>query len=172
VFVADLRHYLDLPDCAAGPARRLADQLTSLVQAATARPAGAAWETTIPCRRRPSRRACTGRLTVSRSDVPRSWADLRSDPPGPDHEVDVVVPIPTAALLQDVTVLDSDCNRLVRGARVADGSAILTGPVDALEELLGYVAAEANHTPSPVHRRKLDDAYAKLDRALSHDSRT
>lgn len=40
VLVADLRHFLDMPDDAPGPARRLAVQLGAIVRAATARPVG------------------------------------------------------------------------------------------------------------------------------------
>lgn len=40
---ADLRHFLDLPDDATGPARRLATQLGHLVRAAAAAEPGPAW---------------------------------------------------------------------------------------------------------------------------------
>jgi hypothetical protein len=35
VFVSDLRHFLGMPEDAPGPAKRMAEQLTSIVRAAT-----------------------------------------------------------------------------------------------------------------------------------------
>ncbi len=42
VFVSDLRHFLNVPDDAPGPARTLAEQLGFVVRAATATTAGIA----------------------------------------------------------------------------------------------------------------------------------
>lgn len=72
VFVSDLRHFLDMPEAAPGPARRMAEHLTLVVRAATAGEGGQSWVTALPCRRRPGRRPCTGNLAVFRSDVPPS----------------------------------------------------------------------------------------------------
>lgn len=66
MLVADLHHFLDLADDVPGPARRLAEQLGNIVRAATAGDAGPAWETALPCQRRPARRACPGRVIVAR----------------------------------------------------------------------------------------------------------
>ena len=43
MMVADLHHFLDLPDDIPGPARRLAEHLSSIVRAATAGDVGTAW---------------------------------------------------------------------------------------------------------------------------------
>jgi hypothetical protein len=73
--VTDLRHYLGLPEDAPGPARRLTGQLGDIVRAATAGDAGASWESALPCRRRPSHRACPGRMIVMRAGAgtPIQW---------------------------------------------------------------------------------------------------
>ncbi len=68
VLSADLRHFLDLPDDAPGPAQRLAAQLGDLVRAATAAEPGPAWISALPCRRRPGHRACPGQMMVARPD--------------------------------------------------------------------------------------------------------
>ena len=74
MLVSDLRHFLDLPDDVPGPARRLAQQLGAIVRAGTAGDAGPAWQSALPCRRRPGRRACPGRVVVARSpDGPIRW---------------------------------------------------------------------------------------------------
>ena len=56
MLVTDLHHFLDLPEDAPGPARRLAQHLGNIVRAATAGGAGAPWMTALPCRRRPAHR--------------------------------------------------------------------------------------------------------------------
>lgn len=70
MLVADLRHFLDLPDDVPTAAVRLADQLRGIVRAATAGDAGAHWVTALPCQRRPGRRRCPGRIRVRRTDAP------------------------------------------------------------------------------------------------------
>ena len=52
--VTDLHHFLDLQAGTPGPARRLAGHLGNIVRAATAGDAGTAWESALPCRRRPA----------------------------------------------------------------------------------------------------------------------
>ena len=60
MLVTDLHHFLDLPEDTPGPARRLAQHLGNIVRAATAGDAGTAWESALPCRRRPANRAARG----------------------------------------------------------------------------------------------------------------
>ncbi|MGZ5365615.1 MAG: hypothetical protein ACXWD5_16105, partial [Mycobacterium sp.] len=74
MYVTDLRHFLDLPATSPGPARRMAEHLTSVVRAATACDPGLRWVSALPCRRRPGRRACPGFTEVLRSDIPASIA--------------------------------------------------------------------------------------------------
>src|SRR5215471_16042054 len=57
---------LDLP----APAWRFAAYLGAVVQAATIQPAGRLLATPLPCRRRPGRRPCPGRLQARRLEVP------------------------------------------------------------------------------------------------------
>src|SRR6266568_1276617 len=75
MLVTDLRHFLDLPRGTPGPARALAGHLGDIVRAATAGDAGAAWESALPCRRRPANRRCPGRMIVLRTEAgaPIRW---------------------------------------------------------------------------------------------------
>ncbi len=63
MFVSDLRHFLDIPEDAPGPTRKMAEHLGSIVRAATATKTSSAWETALPCRRRPGNRPA--RVTLS-----------------------------------------------------------------------------------------------------------
>ena len=144
VFVSDLRHFLDLRDDAPGPARRIAEQFSLIVRAATAGDAGLCRVSAVGCRRRPGRRACPGHIAVLRSDVPPSiewrctscgdegvisgWEhspfDLRTRTTDvrPSDDVQVVIEPDVAATLQSSMLIDTAGERLVFRARRAHPS--------------------------------------------------
>lgn len=189
VFVSDLRHFLDMPDDVPSPARRMAEHLSLLVRAATAGDAGVAWLTALPCRRRPGRRPCPGHLAVLRTDIPasvrwqcsscgdegvisgweRSPYDLRFTDAAPpaDDLLHVVVPADVAATLRGLLLLDTASERVVFRARVTGDGIVLSAGADDLDELLGSVAAEANHEEDRRRQKRLDDAFAMLGDALA-----
>lgn len=187
--VTDLQHFLDLPLDAPGPARRLAEQLGDLVSAATAGDAVTAWESALPCRRRPGHHACPGRMVLHRDfevSVPirwqcsgcgdqgriSNWADSPFDlrlrrlaRAEPVHET--LIPTDVAATLRELHLLDVDCQRLVfRIYPHATGEVVLPATKDGLEELIGSVAAEANHETDRRRRRRLDVAFEALNDAV------
>jgi hypothetical protein len=189
VFVSDLRHFLDMPEDAPVPARRMAEHLSLLVRAATSGAGGQAWVSALPCRRRPGRRPCPGHYALFRTDVPpsiewrctdcgdegviRGWEgsifDLR--PRRPElvsiPSVRVVIPAEVAATLRGLLLVDTAGERLVFRARLADdgqGVVLAAGDED-LEELLGYVAAEANHEKDRRRQKRLDQAFEALNDA-------
>lgn len=188
MFVSDLQHFLDLPDDVPGPARRMAERLTSIVRAATAGDAGADWVSALPCDRRPGRRPCLGHIAVLRTDVPPSIAwwctscgdegvisgwerspyDLRHRNPRAESgdTRPVVIPTETAAALRDLQLLDSDRERLVFRAEATEKGIVLVGDDDDLDELMGYVAAEANHEENRRRQRRLDVAFQILSQAI------
>ncbi len=167
----------------------MAEHLGSIVKAATAGPVGEAWTTALPCGRRPGHRPCLGRMMVRRAGLegPINWAcsdcfddgiiscwedsyadlrprGLRGLNPGARG---VVVSDEVIATLRAVRMLDPDCERLVFSARVVDGGgAVIVADEDALGELVGFVAAEANHEPNRRRQRRLDDAFGVLNDAL------
>ena len=188
MFVSDLRHFLDMPDDAPGPARKMAEQLGNVVRAATAAEAGTAWVSALPCRRRPGRRPCPGRIIVFRPDLPAriewrctccgdegvisgwegTYCDVRVPRPR-RHDgavAEVVVSDEVAAALRDLRLLDAECERLVFRARAADDGVVLTTDDEELDELIGFVAAEANHEPNRRRQQRLDRAFAVLSDAL------
>jgi hypothetical protein len=186
VFVSDLRHFLDMPEDVPGPARRMAEHLTLIVRAATAGQGGQPWVSALPCRRRPGRRPCPGHFALYRADVPpsidwrctacgddgviRGWEgsvfDLR--PRRPElvsmPSIRMVVPAEVMATLRDLRLVDTAGERLIFRARVADDdhSAVLAAGEDDLDELLGYVAAEANHEKDRRRQKRLDQAIEAL----------
>jgi hypothetical protein len=186
MMVTDLRHFLDLPPGTPGPARRLAGHLSNIVRAATAGDAGIAWESALPCRRRPANRRCPGRMIVLRTEpaapirwqcsvcgdegIISNWADSPFDLrrrrltlAGPVNEI--VISEEAAAALRELRLPDADCERLVFRIRAHDGGAALPATSDDLDELIGFVAAEANHEPSRRRRQRLDAALDALSNA-------
>jgi hypothetical protein len=186
MLVTDMHHFLDLPEDVPGPARRLAERLGRIVQAATAGDAGTSWVSALPCGRRPGNRGCPGRMIIIRSEPPApvrwqcsmcddegmisNWQDtpydLRSRRLALAVAVDqVVIPDDVAATLRDLRLLDTDGERIVFRMRAHnDGAALLTTD-DELDELIGFVAAEANHEPDRRRRRRLDAAVDALTAA-------
>ena len=75
MLVTDLNHFADLSEDTPGPARRLAGHLSNIVRAATAGDSGTAWESALPCRRRPANHRCPGRMIVLRTEAgsPIRW---------------------------------------------------------------------------------------------------
>jgi hypothetical protein len=190
VMVTDLQHYLDLPEDTPGPARRLAEHLSNIVRAATAGDAGTAWQTALPCSRRPANRACPGRMVVLRTEpgTPIRWQCSACDDAGvtsnwEDSVFDlrrrgltiaastneILIPNEVAAALRDLQLLDPDCERLVFAIRAQSGQAVLAASDDDLDELIGFVAAEANHETNRRRRQRLDAAFAALNNAVAHN---
>jgi hypothetical protein len=186
VLVVDLDHFLDLPDDAPGPARRLAEFFGRVVQVATAGDVNVRWTSALPCVRRPGNRACAGRVAVQRPEPPgplRWWCSVCGDegsisnweglpydlrrrrPAAVEAAQQIVVPDHVAALLRTLLMLDPDLERLVFAMPAHPGGAVLSVTADALEELVDSVAAEANHESDRRRQRRLDAAYEVLSAA-------
>jgi len=78
---------------------------------------------------------------------------------------DIVISHEIAAALRDLRLLDPECERLVFRIRAEDADAILSVTDDDLEDLIGAVAAEANHEPNRRRQRRLDAAFGLLNDA-------
>jgi hypothetical protein len=186
--VCDLRHFLDMPDTAPAPARRLATQLAAIVRAATARRAGSGWCTAVGCTKRPGRRPCEGFILVFRhangeiawscnacGDEGRlhGWEDSPTDLSSFDDShaegdpMALLISRDLSDLLRDVLVTDDACELLVAGAEGRSDGVLLVGRTAAFEELLDYVAAEANAETKRTRQRRLDAACVVLEEALA-----
>jgi len=188
MLVSDLNHFLDLSDDVPAPAVRLAQHFGNIVRAATAdQCVGVRWTSALPCRRRPGHRPCPGRIAVVRLDPPTpvQWrccvcADegVISNWEGSPYDLrrrrlvavgavsEVVITDEVATALRELMLLDPDCERLVFGMQAhRDGGAVLVATDEDLEELIGSVAAEANHESNRRRQRRLDVAFDALNTA-------
>ena len=186
MLVADLQHFLDLTDDTPAPARRLGEHLASIVAAATAGAAGTAWESALPCRRRPANRPCPGRIIVicTAPDTPIGWQCSRCGDDGTisnwaatPHDLrrqqlavvepldEIVLDAEIAAVLRTLSFLDINCQRAVFAIRVHGNRLHLAITDTELDELIGAVAAEANHEPTRRRQQRLDAAFDALNTA-------
>ena len=92
------------------------------------------------------------------SDFDDSYAD--------GEPVAVVMSRALFDLLREVLVLDAASELLIARARGSSEGVVLAGPSDAFDELVGYVASEANIETNRRRARALDEACAVLEAAL------
>lgn len=166
----------------------MAEHLTFVVRAATAGEGGQIWVSALPCGRRPGRRPCSGHIAVLRTEVPpsirwhcnvcgdegvisgweRSDFDLRARRREPgSNPLRVVIAAEVAVTLRSLVLVDSDGERLIFRAGVAEEGVVLDTDEDNLDELLGFVAAEANHEEDRRRRKRLDQAFIALSEAMA-----
>jgi hypothetical protein len=184
---------LEMPGDAPGPARRMAEHLGNVVRAATSAGAGQPWVTALTCGRRPGHRACPGHIEVLRSDLPASiawrctscgdegvisgWGDAYCDLRGGRSVVSsgvlrLVVPAEVAATLRALSLLDTDCERVVFRAAVSEEGVVLAGSEEDLDALIDFIAADANHENDRRRQKHLDDAFAVISDAFVEAQRS
>jgi hypothetical protein len=78
---------------------------------------------------------------------------------------EIVIGDEVAAALRELRLLDADCERLVFGMRTHNDGALLAVTDDDLDELIGFVAAGANHEPNRRRQQRLDAAFEVLNTA-------
>lgn len=167
------------------------DFLGAIVSAGSVRPAGETATTPLRCPARPHRRPCTGRLAVTRLDIPSEirwrcatcgksgtlvgWRktvwDLSSKPffHGDDEGPEIELLLSQEAydlVRRDVLLSDPDLDRMVAGARWTKRGVVLSGTADDLEEFAGCVAFVANRARNRSHQRLLDGVMNRIDEAI------
>lgn len=186
--VSDLRHFLDMPEGAPGPARKMAEHLGFVVRAATAHEAGAPWVSALTCRRRPANRPCPGHIAVFRADLraPIEWRctacgdegvisgwdgspyDLRqprfSSDADPGHQT--LLTDELAATLRELMFIDMECERLVFQMHSSSEGAVLSASDQELDELRDFIAANANHETNRRRQKRLEAAFDVLTESL------
>jgi hypothetical protein len=78
---------------------------------------------------------------------------------------EIVLSEQVAATLRDLQLLDTDRERLVFRIRAHNDGAVLAAADEDLDELMGFVAAEANHEPNRRRQQRLDVAFDALNTA-------
>jgi hypothetical protein len=192
VDIIDIGHYLEagrVPQDVPAPAWRFAAYLGALIEAATVNPAGETVATPLPCRRRPGRRPCPGRMQVRRLEVPahiewtcpscaeggviHGWAgtlwDLSPVPTSGHAEVRILLDEDAYRALRGVRVLDREAQRVIATARLTDRGVLIAAPADDVEHLSGFVAADANHEGNRRRARGLDELFGHLEAALQRE---
>lgn len=192
-WVTAMVHFLDeegFPATLFGPAAGLVTHLGAITSAATVAAAGEVVQTPLPCRRRPGRRPCPGRIRLRREDVPQRilwecpvcddhgvitgwqgtpWDLTRRRSGGPVAEEGratraVWVNAAQYRLLRALPLLDPEAQRLVFGAREESAGIRLEGNAAAFDELLEGLASETNAEQRGARRRDLDALYGHLRR--------
>ena len=170
-----------------GPARRLAEHLGNIVRAATAGDAGTAWESALPCRRRPANRRLPGsddraahrvrgadpmavqRLRRRRSDQQLGGLAVRSAPPRADRRrappTRSSSPTRSRQRCAICSCWTPTANDSCSASAPTHDGAVLAATDDDLDELIGAVAAEANHEPNRRRQQRLDAAFDALNTA-------
>ena len=69
--------------------------------------------------------------------------------------------------MRDLQLLDPDDERLIFRIRAHHDGAVLAATDDDLDQLIGSVAAEANHEPNRRRRQRLDAAFDALNDATA-----
>ncbi|MDH3472586.1 MAG: hypothetical protein OEM59_02745 [Rhodospirillales bacterium] len=80
----------------------------------------------------------------------------------PGEKVPVVLSAEERRLIVDHTFAGPDLTSPLETATVSGTQFTVRYTLDDLEELLGYIAAEANHTPDRKLRGRLDRLYDRL----------
>jgi hypothetical protein len=84
----------------------------------------------------------------------------------PDQKVPVTFTDRERALVIDHTFAGGELTEPLEGARAKAGTYVVRYTLDDIEELLGYVAAEANHATNKKLKKELDALFARLQDAM------
>lgn len=191
-WITDIRHYLDdngfMSATMPGPARKMAEYMAAIIEAATARPAGEAWAAAAaPCRRRPGNKACPGRIIVRRTQVPAEIAwrcpkcgdngvvsgfdgtawDLSTSAPTSGPTIEERVTYAELGAMLDAGDVDGETRQAIVGARDTGKDAVLEVPLDELEPFVESLTAGANHAREKKQQKLIDAVHGRLTERLT-----
>jgi hypothetical protein len=81
--------------------------------------------------------------------------------------VEVSFSVRDAELVRDHTLADPEYVQRLKPSRGSDGRLVGKFTLDDLDDLLGYIAAEANHAKSKKIQKELDGLYDRLQRVMN-----
>ncbi len=159
----------------------MAEYLCSIVKAATCHPTQISLPTGVKCRRRPDRKPCNGEVEAILKDETGTieWfcfvcgdSGFISDWENTEWDVRFADLILVRFGLDERNIILSNTfsgpdltNRLKVVAEVSDTITVFYTS-NELEELIRYIAAEANHTEDKETKNFLDDIFGSLDDLL------
>src|SRR5207249_1842978 len=159
-----------------------------LVEAATVRAGGIWAQSAVRCPRHPGRARCPGHIRVRRSDescrvewecpactdrgVISGWEqspwDLRcAQAEERGATIRLWLSDEEYAVLCECEAASIEAPLLLAGATLERGRILLSGTESELDDVLGHLAADANHTSSRHRRRALDALYERIEDALA-----
>jgi hypothetical protein len=186
-FITDLAHLVDengLPPV--GAPKELLEALGfygGIVEAGSSHPVGTQFPSAIPCRKDPTK----SRLTIAnRRDGTILWKCPDCDENGsisnwqgsdydlsgatePDmgRRVGVHVTAEAHGALREIITNSQEEQAIIAGAVVTSEGIWISGRVDDFEELLGSIAAAANHAKNAKRRRVLHGVFDKVERIVA-----
>ena len=88
----------------------------------------------------------------------------------PDERVEVRFTTQERDFILDHTLVDGEVIRLLRLAEIRNGQILARLTLDDLDEIIGYIAAEANHTSNKRLEKELGALFGRLqDELQSYD---
>jgi hypothetical protein len=82
------------------------------------------------------------------------------------QKVEISVSLRERSLVLEHTFTGSELTTALRQAQLKDGNLVVRYTLDDLDELLEFVAAEANHSTDKKLRKELDALHARLRREM------
>lgn len=173
-------------DCESTQIFRKTEFLGAIVSASTFAPPGSEIDTSLRCRKRPERKQCNGLIRVYLQEKPvelRWWCPVcgdggiinnwkgipwknthvKSENGNKNNEFcEIILPFKEFELLKEISILEPGAERVVRDAiKVKDGM-LLIGAFDCIDNLIGYIAFEANHEHRPKRQQMLNNLFEKI----------
>ncbi|MGB6866228.1 MAG: hypothetical protein WBE11_11100 [Candidatus Aminicenantaceae bacterium] len=171
----------ELPTDLPGPARKLAEFICSLVQSVTSHSFEALVPTGVRCRRRPKRKPCRGEVFAFLNEEITAiqwncficgdngfiydWENTKWDMQDTDL-IPLRLHVEERDLIVNETLAGPDLTDRLESAKQVIDSVVVYYSSEELENLIGYVAAEANHNPDRKMQEALDALYDSLDALL------
>jgi len=169
------------------------EYLSSIVSAATLAPPGVEVNTMIRCRRRPERKACHGFIRLRLQEDPAQlnwWCPVCADsglirnwkgiPWNLSHTRgatfsngaqfgELLLTESEFRLLSEIEILEPRARKIVHDATVIkDGGGMsLWGTMEVIDELMGYIAFEANQEQRKKRQHALNQLFDKINNCIS-----
>ena len=166
---------------------RRSEYLSAIVSAATLAPPGVEVNTSVRCRKRPERKSCHGLIRLRLQENPaeliwwcpvcadsgviRNWKGIPwnlshtkgASAVNGDEFCEVILTNNEYKLLTEIAILEPQAREIVQDASFMENGVMLIGSLDAMDELMGYIAFEANHEQKLRRQQALNNLFDKIN---------